>query len=208
MIIGNPPYNAGQLNENDNNKNRKYRVVDGRIRDTYAKDSKATLKNKLYDPYVKFFRWATDRLQRARPGIVCMVTNNSFVDQVAFDGMRQHLLADFPRVYHVDLHGNVRQNPKIEWDNPQCIRDSGWRRDYDCRETGSEEEATCAISSRPESWRKEQKLAWLAGARSYSKVQWNRLRPDARNTWLVPENADSFAACIPLGDKGLSAAGR
>jgi predicted helicase len=62
VIIGNPPYNMGQLNENDNNKNRRYDEVDHRIRETYAKDSRATLKNKLSDAYVKFFRWATDRL--------------------------------------------------------------------------------------------------------------------------------------------------
>ncbi len=112
VIIGNPPYNVGQLNENDNNKNRKYDVIDQRIRETYAKDSKATLKNQLYDAYVRFWRWATDRLD-GRPGIVCYVTNNSFVDQYAFDGMRQHLTQDFDQIYHLDLHGNVRQNPKI-----------------------------------------------------------------------------------------------
>src|SRR6266566_6739578 len=43
VVIGNPPYNAWQVNENDNNKNRKYSVVDGHIRETYAKDSKAQL---------------------------------------------------------------------------------------------------------------------------------------------------------------------
>ena len=40
VIIGNPPYNVGQLNENDNNKNRKYEVIDKRIKETYAKDRK------------------------------------------------------------------------------------------------------------------------------------------------------------------------
>ena len=42
VVIGNPPYNMGQVNENDNNKNRKYKTMDQRIADTYAKDSKAT----------------------------------------------------------------------------------------------------------------------------------------------------------------------
>ena len=41
VVIGNPPYNAWQLNENDNNKNRKYEVIDRRVSETYAKDSKA-----------------------------------------------------------------------------------------------------------------------------------------------------------------------
>src|SRR6202162_3646493 len=88
VVIGNPPYNVGQVNENDNNKNRKYTVIDQRIRETYAKDSKASNKNALSDAYVKFFRWAVDRLQ-GRDGIVCYVSNNSFVDQIAFDGMRK-----------------------------------------------------------------------------------------------------------------------
>src|SRR5438270_832042 len=53
VIIGNPPYNAGQLNENDNNKNRKYPTMDQRVNETYAKASNATNKNALSDPYVK-----------------------------------------------------------------------------------------------------------------------------------------------------------
>ena len=36
VIVANPPYNVGQINENDNNKNRTYSVVDRRIRDTYV----------------------------------------------------------------------------------------------------------------------------------------------------------------------------
>jgi predicted helicase len=50
VIIGNPPYNANQVNENDNNKNRKYKLMDKRVSETYARDSKATLLNKLSDP--------------------------------------------------------------------------------------------------------------------------------------------------------------
>jgi predicted helicase len=53
VIIGNPPYNVGQLNENDNNKNRTYQVIDERLKETYVKDSTATLRMQLYDAYVK-----------------------------------------------------------------------------------------------------------------------------------------------------------
>jgi predicted helicase len=111
VIIGNPPYNVGQLNENDNNKNRKYAVIERRIKETYVADSAATLKTQLYDPYVKFIRWATDRLPE--DGVLCLVTNNSFVDQVAFDGMRKHLVSDYTRIYHLHLEGNVRHNPTL-----------------------------------------------------------------------------------------------
>ena len=102
----------GQINENDNNKNRKYKIVDRRIGDTYAKDSTARLKNKLYDAYVKFWRWAVDRL-RGSDGIVCFVTNNSFVEDITFDGMRKHLRQDFTHIYHLDLGINIRKNPQL-----------------------------------------------------------------------------------------------
>lgn len=111
VILGNPPYNAWQLNENDNNKNRKYPTVDRRVGDTYAKASAATNKNALSDPYVKAFRWASERI--GDEGIVAFVSNNSFLDQIAFDGMREHLAKDFDSVYVLDLGGNVRKNPKL-----------------------------------------------------------------------------------------------
>ena len=111
VVIGNPPYNAGQVNENDNNKNRKYKTMDARVRDTYSQDSKATLKNSLADPYVKAIRWASDRIEDG--GVVAFVTNNSFLDAVAFDGMRKHLAEDFDAIYILDLSGNVRKNPKL-----------------------------------------------------------------------------------------------
>src|SRR2546423_3700076 len=79
VVIGNPPYNVGQKSENDNNKNRRYKIIDERVRETYAKDSRASNKNALGDVYVKFFRWAVDRLQ-GRDGVVCFVSNNSFVE--------------------------------------------------------------------------------------------------------------------------------
>jgi predicted helicase len=111
VIVGNPPYNAWQLNENDNNKNRKYKVMDRRVAATFAKDSKATNKNALSDPYVKAIRWASDRI--GDEGIVAFVSNNSFVDNLAFDGMRKHLAQDFDEIYLLDLGGNVRKNPKL-----------------------------------------------------------------------------------------------
>jgi predicted helicase len=111
VVIGNPPYNAWQLNENDNNKNRKYKELDRSIAATYAKDSRATLVNSLSDPYVKAIRWASERI--GDEGIVAFVTNNSFIDNLAFDGMRKHLEKDFDKIYVLDLGGNVRKNPKL-----------------------------------------------------------------------------------------------
>ena len=117
VIIGNPPYNVGQINENDNNKNRKYPTMDARVAATYTKDSKATNKNKLSDPYVKAIRWASDRI--GEEGVVALVTNNGFLDGVAFDGMRKHLADDFDAIYILDLSGKHPQEPKTLRQNTQ-----------------------------------------------------------------------------------------
>lgn len=112
VVLGNPPYNAHQLNENDNNKNRSYEVVDSRVRHTYTAGSAATNKNALSDPYVKAIRWASDRIG-AQEGIVAYVCNNSFIDDLAFDGVRKHLAHDFDSIHVLDLGGNARKNPKL-----------------------------------------------------------------------------------------------
>jgi len=211
VIIGNPPYNMGQVNENDNNKNRAYGVIDDRVRDTYVKDSKATLRNKLYDPYVKFFRWATDRLQ-GRDGIVCYVSNNSFVDQIAFDGMRKHLLEDFNRVYHLDLGGNSR---KVT---------SGVKADGNVFDIRVGVGITVAVrSSRHDDHKlyyhralqgekRDDKLKFLTDHvermgrhNALNTIEWRELTPDSRNTWLVADGADDFAAMLPLGSKDAKA---
>jgi predicted helicase len=114
VIIGNPPYNAGQQNENDNNKNKPHKIVDDLVRENYAKTSKSTNKNALSDPYVKAFAWATKRLEKQDNGIVAFVSNNSFLESIAFDGMRKHLKENFSELYILDLGGNVRKNNGVQ----------------------------------------------------------------------------------------------
>src|SRR5439155_1094940 len=111
VVIGNPPYNAWQVNENDNNKNRKYEALNERISETYAKSSRATNKSALSDPYVKAIRWASDRIKQE--GVVAFVTKSGIREALAADGMRMHLSRDFDEVYIVKLGGNVRKNPKL-----------------------------------------------------------------------------------------------
>jgi len=194
VIVGNPPYNVGQKSENDNNKNRPHKVVDGRVHDTYAKDSKASSKSKLDDAYVKFFRWATDRLQ-GRDGIVCFVSNNGFIDQTAFDGMRKHLLRDFNRIDHIDLHGNVRRNPKLSGTTHNVFGiQVGVGITLAVRKRGAS--ARLRYHRVPEMWRKGEKLESLEKGR----VEWETLTPDANHTWLVPENAEEYAKFTAITD--------
>ena len=200
VIIGNPPYNSHQQDENDNNKNRKYPVIDSSVKVTYAKGSKATNVNKLRDPYVKFMRWASDRLEN-REGIVCMITNNSFVHKTAFDGMRKRLMEDFSRIYHLDLRGDVQRNPKL----------SGTAHNVFGITVGVG--ITIAVRRKrgrtrrllyhavPENWRKEKKLAWLSEKSNLTRVDWEPITPDGLSAWIIPENGDEFAGFVAVGDK-------
>jgi len=203
VVIGNPPYNMGQANENDNNKNRKYPVVDGRIRATYASDSRATLLTKLYDAYVKFFRWATDRLE-GRDGIVCYVSNNSFVDQRAFDSMRRHLLNDFDLIWHVDLHGDVRKNPKLSGTTHNVFGIQvgvGITLAARIRNGGQSRPRGLKYFRVPETWRREEKLQWLATKGAASNVDWLSPEMRGRDHWLPSENSDEFEVLLPLASK-------
>ena len=110
VIIGNPPYNANQQSENDNNKNRVYPEIDKRIKDSYIKASTAQ-KTKLYDMYSRFFRWASDRMHD--DGVLAFITNRSFLDARTFDGFRKVVAQEFAEIRVFDLGGDVRANPKL-----------------------------------------------------------------------------------------------
>lgn len=62
---------------------------------------------------MKAIRYAANKVKENGEGVVAFVTNNSFLDQIAFDGMRKHLAQDFDKIYVLDLGGNVRKNPKL-----------------------------------------------------------------------------------------------
>lgn len=111
VVIGNPPYNANQKSENDNNKNKAYAAVDERIKNTYIKESTAQ-KTKQFDMYKRFIRWAGDRIHGR--GMVCFITNNSYIDARQDDGFRKCLQKEFDYAYIYDLRGNARKNDRAE----------------------------------------------------------------------------------------------
>jgi predicted helicase len=180
--------------------NGEYKVIDERIQKTYTKDSKASNKMALSDAYVKFFRWAVDRLQE-RDGIVCFVSNNSFVDQIAFDGMRKHLLQDFTHIYILDMHGNVRKNPKL----------SGTTHNVFGIQVGVSITIAIRVSQSPRSslhyyrvpefWRKTEKLAFLAQKGNIFGIEWQELHPNQKHTWITDGIYPEFDTFLPMGTK-------
>ena len=213
VIIGNPPYNVGQVNENDNNKNRKYPTMDARVKETYVKDSIATLKTQLYDPYIKAIRWASDRI--GGEGVVAFVTNNSFLDGVAFDGMRKHLAGDFDTIYILDLGGNARKELKVSDANVFGIRvgvsinlfvKAG--RGMSGTVTNGEDSVSARIFyyRTDDLWNKKQKFDFLNARGHIGNIDWQTIQPDIRYTWLTGGIRADFENFVPMGTKEAKAA--
>jgi predicted helicase len=197
VVIGNPPYNANQQNENDNNKNRTYRDIDARIKATYIKESTAQ-KTKLYDMYSRFFRWASDRI--ADDGVIAFITNRGFLDKRNFDGFRKIIARDFSAVYILDLGGDVRDNPKLSGTTHNVFGiQTGVAVSFLVRRRGDE---GCVIryGRRPEFELSEDKLAFLHGAR-LEQAAAEIIRPDAKGTWLNQAPISNFADFIPIASK-------
>lgn len=197
VIVGNPPYNANQSNENDNNKNREYPAIDNRIKETYIKHSTAQ-KTKVYDMYARFFRWSMDRLDNN--GIISFITNRSFIDSRTFDGFRKNIQNDFTNCYIIDTRSDVRVNPKI----------SGTGHNVFGIQTGvavmlllkkENHDGGCKIQyfSMVDEWRKAEKLEWFKNNKIHS-INFTKITPDRNNNWINLVDND-FESLIPLHSK-------
>ena len=204
VVIGNPPYNVGQVNENDNNKNRKYKAMDAWVRDTYSQDSKATNKNALADPYVKAIRWASDRIRDG--GVVAFVTNNGFLDGLAFDGMRKHLADDFDAIYILDLGGNMRKGLKVSDANVFGIRVGVSINLFVKTKRNPSEIARLFYHRTDDLWNKKQKFSFLKGRQHIGNIEWQNIQPDKRYTWLTEGLHEEFETFIPMGTREAKSA--
>jgi predicted helicase len=209
VIIGNPPYNANQANENDNNKNREYPAIDKRIKDTYIHASTAQ-KTKLYDMYARFFRWASDRL--SENGVLAFITNRSFIESRTFDGFRKTVAQEFSDIYVVDLGGDIRTLSGLD----------GIFLNEKHTIFGKAAAVGIAIAFFVKRQRKEkychiqyihpcdiratrdEKLQFLA-LHPLRNIQFELIKADAKNNWINLTNND-FDTLLPLANKDTKAA--
>ena len=200
VVIGNPPYNANQQNENDNNKNRAYKHIDAAIKATYIAQSTAQ-KTKLYDMYARFFRWASDRL--GDEGVLAFVTNRSFVDSRTFDGFRKVVAEDFAEIYVVDLGGDVRANPKLSGTKHNVFGiQTGVAISFFVKK-GKKGGGRIFYARRPEMDTAEEKLTFLA-ANPAAQLAFQRVEPDKKHNWVnLAEN--DWDDLIPVADKETKA---
>ena len=197
VIIGNPPYNANQQNENDNNKNREYPAIDRRISETYIAASTAQ-KTKQYDMYKRFIRWASDRL--ADDGIVAFITNRAYLDTRQDDGFRQLAAKEFSDLYILDLGSDVRRNPKISGTTHNVFGiQTGVAIGFFVRETARLGNCGIHYASREDAELAVEKLGYLRGA-SLKDIAFEPITPDDKSNWLNQSVSD-FDTLLPLADR-------
>lgn len=215
VILGNPPYSAGQDSANDDNANLKYPQLDASITSTYAKRSTAKLKNSLYDSYVRALRWASDRLlESPQGGTVAFVTNGGFIDDNTFDGFRLTVGQEFHHLYVFNLRGNQR---KSDWRKEGGkIFDAGSQATVAIsllvKEPGPVPGAGAVVHYREigEGLTRDEKLRILAHAipaagdrtSSIAGESWVTLAPNDHGDW-INQRTDSFADHLPaLSEEG------
>jgi len=111
VVVGNPPYSGNSSNPSKTSDG-KYTFI-GKLMQTYYTVDGSSLGEKnpkwLQNDYVKFIRFAQDRIERTGAGIVAFITDNSYLDNPTFRGMRRSLMQSFDEIYLIDLHGNSKK---------------------------------------------------------------------------------------------------
>ncbi|WP_154223907.1 DEAD/DEAH box helicase [Marinicella rhabdoformis] len=208
VIMGNPPYSAGQKSANDNNANIAYKVLDNSIQNTYAAHSTATNKNALYDSYIRAIRWASNQLKQSGAGIIGFVTNAGFLEANTGDGIRKCLAEEFNSIYVFHLRGNARTSGEQRRKEKDNVFGQGTRTPI----------AITFLIKNPESkqsgqiyWHdigdyhtQNEKLGIIGNFKSISGIstadKWESITPDKYGDW-VNQRDDSFYDHIQLGNK-------
>lgn len=206
VIMSNPPYSAGQTSANDNNANIAYPNLDKSIRNTYAAYSTATLKNALYDSYIRAIRWASDRIGDS--GVIGFVTNAGFIDANTADGLRKCLAEEFSSIYLFHLRGNQRTSGELSRKEGGKIFGGGSRAPIAIsiliKNPSATEQGRIYLHDIGDYLSREEKLARISAFKSIGGIGsidgWQSITPDQHHDW-VNQRDSGFSEFISLGDK-------
>jgi predicted helicase len=202
VILGNPPYAVGNMDGNSIEESYRYDDLDSSIDTTYAKLSSVSLKKSLYDSYFRAFRWSSDRIGES--GIICFVTNGSWLDSKTADGFRKSLLSEFTEIHVFNLRGNARTSGEIRRKERGNVFGEGSRTPV----------AITLLIKNPNASKNEkvnyhdigdylsqgEKLEKIRDFGSFEKIPLNPIVPDSHGDWLNQRRAD-FQEFIAMGDK-------
>jgi len=206
VIVGNPPYSSGQNSANDNNANVGYPGLDARIGETYAARSSATLRNSLYDSYIRAIRWASDRIGDA--GVVAYVSNAGWLDGNAADGMRACLRDEFSDLYVFNLRGNARTSGERRRKEKGNVFGEGTRTPVSInvfvKNPDASEHGRIFLHEVGDYLDQKQKLYEVRTVGSLWGISeargWSRVVPDEHNDW-VKQRDTSFEKFIKSASK-------
>ncbi|MDR0673936.1 MAG: DEAD/DEAH box helicase family protein, partial [Zoogloeaceae bacterium] len=211
VIMGNPPYSAGQGSANDNNQNLDYPSLDARIQETYVRSSQAVLRAKSYDSYIRAIRWASDRIRDR--GVIGLVSNAGWLDSNSADGLRKCLAEEFSGIHVFHLRGNARTSGEQRRKEKDNVFGQGTRTPVAVyllvKNPKAREQGKILFHDIGDYLTREEKLARIDEFRSIAGISaadgWTRIEPDAHHDWLRQRDSD-FDAFIPLGHKGKNIA--
>ncbi len=198
VIIGNPPYSAGQKSANDNAQNQHYPLLETQLEKTYVQGSSATLKNSVYDSYIKAFRYATDRL--GEDGVVAFVSNGAWLDNNAFDGFRKSIEQEFAEIYVFNLRGNQRTSGELSRREGGKIFGSGSRTPVSITllvKKPHEDKAVIHYHDIGDYLSREQKLNIIHQNQSIATLPMDTIHPNKHGDWINLRN-DNFSSYIPI----------
>ena len=206
VIIGNPPYSVGQESANDDNKNDRYtgpNGVDTRLQETYVLQGGAlSNKSKLYDSYIKAFRWASDKL--GDQGVIAFVTNAGWLDTASANGMRKCMSEEFSSIYIYHLKGNARTSGEQRRREKDNIFGVGSRAPIAItilvKNPNAKEKGKIFFGCVDDYMSREEKLGQLAQLGSINGAQLSEIVPDEHNDWLNQRRND-FAKFITVDGK-------
>jgi len=187
VIVGNPPYSAGQRSATDDNPNVFYPRLAARVEETYVARSTAVLKNSLYDTYKLAIRWASDRLKKE--GVIAFVTNGSFIDGLADAGLRACLADEFSHLHVFNLRGNQRTQGERSRQEGGKIFGSGSRTPVAIivlvRDPKHKEECHIHYKDIGDYLSREAKLRIIEESGSTAGISdWQQIQPDKHHDWL------------------------
>ena len=211
VIVGNPPWSAGQRSSADDNPNVDYPELERRVSDTYAARSTATLKNSLYNTYRMAIRWASDRI--GEQGVVAFVTSGSWIDGNVDSGVRACLAEEFSSIYVLNLRGDQRTQGEQSRQEGGKVFGQGSREPVAVtilvRNPGANHDG-CRILYRDigDYLKRSEKLAILREAGSIAGiVNWRAIAPDRHHDW-IGQRSDAFQTLYPMGSKAAKAGKR
>lgn len=207
VIMGNPPYSAGQNSANDDNANIAYPTLDNRIRDTYVKSSLGKGgKRSSYDSYIRAIRWASDRI--GEQGVIGFVTNAGFLESNASDGLRSCLAKEFSNLYIFHLRGNARTSGERRRKEKDNVFGQGTRTPIAItvlvKNPKAKHKGEIKIHDIGDYLTYEEKLRIIAESKDLNSLTksdaWQDIIPDEFNDWMNQRDLN-FDTYINIGDK-------